>query len=72
MAVNSFILSFTLAVFQPVKAFEGLQETVTITPVSQFSDVDTAYKWGWERVADYASPFSESNWSFGSINARES
>ncbi len=39
LAVNSFILSFTLAVFQPVKAFEVLQETVTITPVSQFSDV---------------------------------
>ncbi|WP_176727223.1 hypothetical protein [Nostoc sp. KVJ20] len=34
--------------------------------------VDTAYKWGWERVADYASPFSENNWSLGGINARES
>ncbi|MHC0067340.1 hypothetical protein ACWATR_31255 [Nostoc sp. UIC 10890] len=34
--------------------------------------VDTAYKWGWERVADYASPFSESNSLLGSINAKES
>ncbi|MBE9002310.1 hypothetical protein IQ274_29920 [Nostoc sp. LEGE 12447] len=34
--------------------------------------VDTAYKWGWNRVADYASPFSESNSSLRGINARES
>jgi hypothetical protein len=34
--------------------------------------IDTAYKWRWERVVDYASPFSESNSSLGSINVRES